>query len=79
MLAGEVDLNSWYKPKIDKKILKDLSKRSDVKGIIDISIFCIALLFSGYLCRYFMGHLVVYPSFIALWEYFLLQNYKCTP
>ena len=50
MFAGEVDLNSWYKPKIDKKILKDLSKRSDAKGIIDISIFCIALLFSGYLC-----------------------------
>ena len=43
MFAGEVDLNSWYKPKIDKKVLKDLSKRSDVKGIIDISIFGIAL------------------------------------
>ena len=50
MFAGEVDLNNWYKPKIDKKILKDLSKRSDAKGIVDISIFCIALLFSGYLC-----------------------------
>jgi hypothetical protein len=63
MFAGEVDLNNWYKPKIDKKILKDLSKRSDAKGIVDISIFCIALLFSGYL----MGYLVVYSSFIALW------------
>ena len=50
MFAGEVDLNNWYKPKIDKKILKDLSKRSDAKGIVDISIFCIALIFSGYLC-----------------------------
>ena len=46
MFAGEVDLNNWYKPKIDKKILKNLSKRSDAKGIMDISIFCIALLFS---------------------------------
>ena len=47
MFAGEVDLNTWYKPKIDKKTLKELSKRSDVKGIFDIFIFVIALLFSG--------------------------------
>ena len=39
MFAGEVDLNTWYKPTIDRKILKDLSKRSNLKGIIDISIF----------------------------------------
>jgi fatty acid desaturase len=50
MFAGEVDLNTWYKPTIDRKILKDLSKRSNLKGIIDISIFGLALLFSGYLC-----------------------------
>ena len=44
MLAGEVDLNSWYKPEIDKKILKELSKRSDTRGIFDISLFIIILL-----------------------------------
>ena len=38
MFAGEVDLNTWYKPKIDKKTLKELSKRSDVKGLVDISL-----------------------------------------
>jgi hypothetical protein len=43
MFAGEVDLKNWYKPNIDKKILKELSKRSDSKGIIDISLFVIAL------------------------------------
>ena len=43
MFAGEVDLSNWYKPKIDKKILKELSKRSDVKGIFDISIYFSAL------------------------------------
>ena len=36
MLAGDVDLNSWYKPEIDKKVLKELSKRSDIKGFFDI-------------------------------------------
>ena len=50
MFAGEVDLKNWYKPNIDKKILKELSKRSDLKGIIDISLFVIALVLSGYLC-----------------------------
>ena len=50
MFAGEVDLKTWYKPDVDNKILKDLSKRSDVKGIIDISIYFLALLLSGYLC-----------------------------
>ncbi len=50
MFAGEVDLNTWYKPKIDKKKLKELSKRSDSKGLIDISVFIVALLLSGYLC-----------------------------
>ena len=39
MLAGNVDLKTWYKPEVNKKILKELSKRSDSKGIIDVS-FC---------------------------------------
>ena len=49
MFAGEVDLKSWYKPNIEKKILKEFSKRSDLKATIDISIFFILLLISGYL------------------------------
>ena len=49
MFAGEVDLKSWYKPNIEKKILKKFSKRSDLKATIDISIFFILLLISGYL------------------------------
>ena len=44
MFAGEVDLNNWYKPNIDKKILKELSKRSDLKAFIHILIFFTALL-----------------------------------
>ena len=31
--------NDWYQPKIDKKILKDLSKRRSLPGIIYISLF----------------------------------------
>ena len=50
MFAGEVNLKTWYKPNVDKKILKELSKRSDLKGFFDIAIFLLALLSSGYLC-----------------------------
>ena len=50
MLAGEVNLKNWYKPQIDKKILKELSKRSDFKGYVDILFFLFFLFLSGYFC-----------------------------
>ena len=50
MFAGEIDLKTWYKPNVDKKILKELSTRSDLKGLFDMGIFLLALLASGYLC-----------------------------
>ena len=64
MFAGEVDLNTWYKPKIDKKTLKELSKRSDIKGLIDISVFIVALLLSGYLCVVSWGTLWSIPALL---------------
>lgn len=50
MFAGEVNLEKWYKPNIDKKTLKEFSKRSDLKGIADVVLFVVALISSGYLC-----------------------------
>ena len=67
MFAGEVDLNTWYKPKIDKKILKELSKRSDIKGHFDISSICDSITFFRLSLLYFMGHVVVYSCIITLW------------
>ena len=64
MLAGDVDLNSWYKPEIDKKVLKELSKRSDIKGFFDISLFFIALIFSGYLCIITWGTIWSIPALL---------------
>ena len=61
MFAGDVDLKTWYKPEIDKKKLKELSKRSDIKGIIDISIFISAILATGYLCVITWGTLWSIP------------------
>ncbi len=64
MFAGEVDLKTWYKPKIDKKILKELSKRSDIKGLLDISVFIVALILSGYLCILSWGTLWSIPALL---------------
>ena len=64
MFAGEVDLKTWYKPKIDKKTLKKLSKRSDTKGLLDISIFIVALILSGYLCILSWGTLWSIPALL---------------
>ena len=46
-LEGNVD--QWYKCSIDKKILKELSKRSDWHGIKHIFVWAIILVFSGYM------------------------------
>ena len=64
MFAGEVDLNTWYKPKIDKKTLKELSNRSDVKGLVNISLFITALILSGYLCIVSWGTVWSIPALL---------------
>ena len=68
MFAGEVDLQSWYKPDVDKKILKELSKRSDFKGLLDIGLFIIALIASGYLC------IITWGTWWSLLSLFLYGN-----
>ena len=64
MLAGDVDLNTWYKPDIDKKILKELSKRSDIKGVIDISLFILILSLSGYFSIVTWGSWLFIPAIL---------------
>ena len=68
MFAGEVDLQSWYKPDVDKKILKELSKRSDFRGLLDIGLFIIALIASGYLC------IITWGTWWSLLSLFLYGN-----
>ena len=68
MFAGEVKLEDWYKPKIDKKILKELTLRSDLKGIIDVIIYLFALLISGYFC------IITWGSWWSLISFFIYGN-----
>ena len=66
MFAGDVNLDSWYKPKVDKKIMKNLSKRSDLRGLLDLSIFIFALILSSYFVLITWG---TYWSILSLFIY----------
>jgi hypothetical protein len=45
----EVNLDDWYKPKIDKKTLKNLSKKKDLPGLLHFFFYFLLLFTSGYL------------------------------
>ena len=55
----KIDINNasdeWYKPEVDKKILKNLSQRSDFEGWKHIIIFFTSLSFLGIFSSYFWG------------------------
>ena len=48
----EVNLNKYYRCKVNKEVLKELSKKSDLKGFIHIIVFFSFLVTSGYLVFY---------------------------
>ena len=43
------DSSTWFKPKIDKNKLKELSKRSDIPGLFHFAIYFLSLIIFGYL------------------------------
>ena len=43
----DVKLEKWHKCKVDKEVLKELSKKSDLKGLQHVSIFFGLLLVTG--------------------------------
>ena len=55
MHIENIELDNWYKPKIDKKELKELSKRKDLPGLIHFAIYFLALIISGYLAYITFG------------------------
>ena len=67
----EVDLIKYYKCKIDKEDLKELSKKSDLKGFIHISIFFSILFCTGYLSFYNWG------SFWGIFWILIYVNIYC--
>ena len=43
------EIDNWFKPKIDKKILKELYKRKSLPGIFSITMYFFSLLLTGFL------------------------------
>ena len=64
--------NTWFKPKIDKKSLKELSKRSNWQGIKHFGIYFLFLGLFGFLTFYFWGSYFAIPFLICystIWAY----------
>ena len=62
--------NEWFKPTIDKKILKKLSKRSDFEGWKHVIIFFTSLIILGFATTMFWGSfwfIPVYILYCTLW------------
>jgi fatty acid desaturase len=51
----EVNLDNWFKPKIDRKKLRDLSQRRDLPGLLHFFLYFLFLFISGYLAYIFWG------------------------
>ena len=45
----DVKLEKWHKCQVDKEVLKELSKKSDLKGLQHVSVFFGLLLVTGIL------------------------------
>ena len=65
----DVKLNKWHKCHVDKEILKELSKKSDIKGIQHISVFFWIINNNWNFSFYNVGNLVVGILVFSLWKY----------
>ena len=62
----DVKLEKWFRPNIDKEVLKELTKKSDIKGLIHVSIYFSLLSIVGYLAYITWG-----TWFSVFWFYIL--------
>ena len=67
----DVNLNKWHRFEVDKNLLKELSKKSNVRGIHHITVFFILLLISGTLAYYTWG------SWWSLFWFLVYGNIYC--
>ena len=44
----DVKLEKWFRPQIDKELLKELTEKSDLKGFIHVSIYFSLLILAGF-------------------------------
>ena len=63
----DVKLEKWHKCQIDKEVLKELSKKSDLKGLQHVSVFFGLLLITG---------IFAYQTWGTWWSVFWFLVYK---
>ena len=71
----KLDLNNWYKPEIDRKKLKELSKRRDWPALLHFIIYFGTLITSGYLAYITRGNWISILFFFIYVEFFILDQY----
>ncbi len=67
----DVKLEKWFRPNIDKEILKELTKKSDLKGLIHTSIYFGFLVFAGLLAYRTWG------TWWAVFWFYIYGNIYC--
>ena len=68
-----IDLDNWYKPDLDRKELRKLSKRKNLPGLIHFGIYFISLFASGYLAYITWG---TWLSFLFFFIYGTIYSFS---
>ena len=51
----QINLQKYYKPELDNKILIELSKKSDLKGLAHVGLYFTLLFLTGYMAYFTWG------------------------
>ena len=71
----DVKLDKWFRPEIDKTVLKELTKKSDIKGLIHVGVYFSLLTFVGVLAYLNWGTWWSVVWFYIYGNIFCLQSY----
>ena len=70
----QLDIDNWYKCKIDKKVYKQLTKRSDYQGLKHVFTWLFFLFLSGYIACISWGTWWAVPAFLIYGNIFMACN-----
>ena len=63
----------WYRAEINKKDLKLLSKKSDLKGLQHVVLYFLLVFFFGYMSVTTWGNMVGSSMVMAVWRFILCK------
>jgi hypothetical protein len=65
----DVKLDKWHKCKVDIEVLKELSKKSDIKGLQHVSVFFWIVISNRNFGIFNLGYMVVSILVFGLWKH----------